>query len=403
VITLTMTWRIVEYRGRSGLERLEDDWRRLYAEMPARSRYHAYEAHLAYAGNFMAAPDRLRYLALSDGERVRAICPLEAAQDTSLRIPIPVWRLPWHLHWRVTDVLCPDSEARKALIPAVARFLRQDPEGRRLLVLGPLPEDSDVWDGLHGMRPGEYCLHMTRPSFFLDCETTYDELLGGLTKHFRRNLRSHRNKLESLEDVRFVTASGRAGLEALGAELNAFMTVEASGWKGQGGTGSAVRLHPELAAFYRDLAAAISGSEDRCEINSLYVEGRCVASQFCVRTGQDYAILKIGYDEAYARLGPGQLLFDTTLERCCSDPEIKRLDLVGDASWCKDWHTAERSMQQAHVAIGRWSGRPLVALVRFRFDRGRRIVGWLRDRDGRRGDDGGAKDGASPARGQGRP
>jgi CelD/BcsL family acetyltransferase involved in cellulose biosynthesis len=308
----------------------------------------------------------------------------------SLRRPIPAWSLPWHLHWLITDALGPEDEARKALIPAVVEFLRRDPEGRPLLVMGPLPAASVIWEGLRAMRPREYSVHSTAPSFFLDCEKTYDEALARLTSHFRRNLRSHRNKLESLADVRFVTVSGQAGQAALEAELDAFMTVEASGWKGPDGTGSAIRLHPELIDFYRTLATAMSGPDDRCEVNALYVEGRCVASQFCVRTGHDYAILKIGYDEAYARLGPGQLLFDKTLERCCDDPAIKRLDLVGDASWCKDWHAAARSTQQVHVAIGRWSGRPLVAVIRFRYGQGRRLVGWLRERADRRGDDGSA-------------
>ena len=108
------TWRIVEYLGRAGLEQLETDWKQLYAAMPARSRYHAYEAHLACLSHLCAAPALFRYLALTDGKNVRAICPLEARRERILGIPASSWALPWHSHWQVTDVIAPEDEARRS-------------------------------------------------------------------------------------------------------------------------------------------------------------------------------------------------------------------------------------------------------------------------------------------------
>lgn len=132
------TWKVVEYRGRPGLEQLEVDWRRLYDDMPKTSRYHAYESHLAYLDHLCEAPALSRYLALTDGQRVRAICPPEARQDTSLGMSIPVWGVPLNSHWVVTDVVCPEDEARRVLTPALLAHLRKAPEGRALLALGAL-------------------------------------------------------------------------------------------------------------------------------------------------------------------------------------------------------------------------------------------------------------------------
>lgn len=123
------TWRITEHRGHEGLERLEDDWRRLYAVMPQRTSFHAYEAHLAFVDHLMAAPDRLRCLALSDGREVRAICLLEAKVDRTLGIPVRVWRIPLPSHNPLGDVICPDDDSRRAFIPALVAHLRQSPEG----------------------------------------------------------------------------------------------------------------------------------------------------------------------------------------------------------------------------------------------------------------------------------
>jgi CelD/BcsL family acetyltransferase involved in cellulose biosynthesis len=117
--------------------------------------------------------------------------------------------------------------------------------------------------------------------------------------------------------------------------------------------------------------------EDRCEINSLYVDGRCIASQFCLRTGSEYLIPKIAYDEAYSRLSPGLLLMEETLARCCEDPTLKRLNLQTNGRWQRDWHPDLLVMQQAYLAIRPLSGRPLIALLRFRFGPLRELVQWL--------------------------
>ena len=372
--------RIVEYRGRAGLRELEADWRRLSSELPQRTRCHAYEAQAAYLDHLCVHPDKVRYLAFTDGDRVRAICPLEARTETSLKLPIPAWGLPFHPHWGVSDVLCPDDDIRRILVAAITAHLRRRPEGRPLLVLGPMPEGSSLWEGLLSFGERLWASCESDPSSHFDCEKTHDELLSRLSKHFRRNVRSHCNKVLKLGDARFVTASEP---EKLAAELESFLTVEASGWKGAAGAASAIRLDPELTAFYRDLVRNLRGDDDHCEINSLYVGDACIASQFCVRTGGDYAILKIGYDEAYAKLGPGQVLMDATLRRCCEHPGIRRLDLGSWGPWQQDWHTEVQCMRQAHVAIRPVLGPPLVALVRFRFGRGRELFRWSRDRAGR--------------------
>jgi len=293
--------------------------------------------------------------------------------DRSLHIQVRAWALPCHDHWRPADVIAPDLEAREALFPVVVDHLGRHTCGRKLLVLGPIPEATPLWQGFKETHLSEICIHAESPSNFFDCSTPYEQLLERMTKHFQRNLRAHRNKLQLSGDVKLVTVSAQDGVDAIEAELENFMTLEASGWKGRNGAGSAILLQPKLVGFYRDLATKMLGQEDRCEINALYLNGRCIASQFCVRTGQEYAILKIAYDEAFARLGPGQLLLLSTLERCCADPQIKKMDLVSDESWFKDWQTEKVSMLQAHITLGR-----RLSVLRFRYSPAMRIVRRLR-------------------------
>lgn len=89
-------------------------------------------------------------------------------------------------------------------------------------------------------------------------------------------------------------------------------------------TRSAILLHPRIADFYRDLAAFSLGCEDRCEVDSLYLGERCIASQFCMPTGRQYTILRISYDQDFARLGPAPAVLRRSRdrsarsrERCC--------------------------------------------------------------------------------------
>ena len=106
--------RVVEHRGRAGLDQLAGDWRRLSAAMATSTAFHTYETHVAYVDHLAVAPERLRYVVLADGREVRAICPLEARTDRTLGIPIPVWGAPWHPHWPLADVICPENEVRQA-------------------------------------------------------------------------------------------------------------------------------------------------------------------------------------------------------------------------------------------------------------------------------------------------
>lgn len=206
-------WTITEHRGRAGLEQLAADWERLYATMPRRDTYHLFEAHLSYFDHISPAPDHLRYLALREGESVRAICPLEARTDRALGFPVPVWGTPWHPHWILTDVICADDDVRKQLLPEVVAHLRRAPEGRAFLVLEPTAEESAVWEGLRAMKPGDVCVNRMGPADFFDCRLSHDELQARLSTHFRRNLRRIRKKLMALDDVQFASASTPSDLD----------------------------------------------------------------------------------------------------------------------------------------------------------------------------------------------
>jgi hypothetical protein len=364
---VTPDWSIVEYRGQDGLRQLEGDWKRLTAAMPDRGFHHLYETHVAYFTHMPSPHGPFTCLALTDGERVRAICPLEPDVVKVLGRSRRAWGLPLSQRDLLRDVICPPDEARRALLPALVSYLRRAPDRLPWLVFNLVLETSAVWQGLRSLDSRTYCTHVVAASDVFNCERPFEDLASGFSRKFRSNLRSAHRKLAALGNARFERATDPPGLAR---EFEAFLALEASGWKGDAGT--TLRQRPDHLALYRDLLARL-GPVGQCEINALYAGDRCIASQFCVRAGAEYAILKLCYDEGYPRVAPGQLLLEHTLERCCGDPEIKRATLVSHQGWHQEWLPDVLPVHCVYVPLGRWGSRTVVALLRLRFEYGPRL------------------------------
>lgn len=363
-----LNWDVETREGISGLESIEGDWRSVFSAMADARSHHGYDAAHAYAVHLAESADRLRYVVLSDGDGVRAIVPVEQRRDRSLVLPMRVLGLPWPYEWPLGDVIAADSQAARDAVPVTMDALKRLRVPGPLLIAGPLPSDSAVWEGI--TRSGALAaIHPQGAWDYITTTGTYDDYLKGLGKNFRGNLRKARNKLDALDDVRFVTASDPDEIES---EFSAFLAVESSGWKGATAQGEALACKPAAVAWYRAWFAALA-SQRACEINSLYVGETCIASQLCVRTRDVYEIHKIGFDESFARLAPGQLLMEHTLQRCFRDAGIRVADLMSDTPWHRDWGVASRPMSVGLVARS-VVGRALVPVARFRFGPARRAV-----------------------------
>jgi hypothetical protein len=94
---------------------------------------------------------------------------------------------------------------------------------------------------------------------------------------------------------------GPAALEA----LDAFLTLEASGWKGAAGT--AIACLPTDAAYIRRLAE-LCASDDMLLIDTLLHDGRAIAMGLLLESGNRRHFLKIAYDETQSRHSPGRTL-----------------------------------------------------------------------------------------------
>lgn len=139
----------------------------------------------------------------------------------------------------------------------------------------------------------------------------------------RKKSAKHRRRLaaELQGDVEVTDVAGDpAGVEA-------FLELEASGWKGREGT--AMSSVPGHADFLRELGAALA-AEDRLELLCMRAGGRTVAMRLQVRAQDGLFFFKSAYDEELSRFGPGVLLIDEALARFATNTDQAFIDSCAD-------------------------------------------------------------------------
>jgi hypothetical protein len=363
-------WRVETFVGDEGLRRLEPHWDLLVEQMPERCWHHSYASHRAYFDH-LSSPDTFVGLVVRDAAgEIRAICPFEERRRSILRVQARVWELPWDRHNLVRDVICPPGELRGALLGHVRRHLKHIAGSPPVVLLSRVTERSAAWECARALRDEEVCVEPHGAVDVIDTTLTEEDQSERQSTKFRGNLRRAHRKLDELSDAHYVHATEGARLRE---EFAAFLALEASGWKGREGTGTAIRLDPPLKTFYDHLVAQLPG----VEINALYAEGNCLASQLCARNGGDYALLKVCYNEDYAKISPGKLLLDHVVKRCSRDEEIETFNLVSHFDWFQDWSPDVVSAFTLHVSADGWKGRLLLRTLRARFRHGPRLKRWF--------------------------
>jgi len=168
-----------------------------------------------------------------------------------------------------------------------------------------------------------------RESAWFDCSNPDFSIPGKL----RRNLRRLRKQLDEQGTQRWEQVSEGLALEQAFRE---FLKVEAAGWKGRESSGTAIGLSPVLERFYHAVMMA-DDLELKPSINLLWLDEKCIAAQFTLQTKECLSLLKIGYDEEYARFSPGSLLLENVLEQAIEE-SIDKVSLVSSPPWAQRWN-----------------------------------------------------------------
>jgi CelD/BcsL family acetyltransferase involved in cellulose biosynthesis len=233
------------------------------------------------------------------------------------------------------DLLAADGAALDELCQALVR------RGLPVL-LHRVPADSATIPALK-QAIGHRGFVVTLPSRgtpALELDERWAELGGGLSAGRRSDLRrgERRAAAEGGISVRIL----RPAEPEVDALLDEAFSVEARSWKGAAGT-ALVHDRP-LGTFYRAYASR-AASDGKLVVAFLDIGGSAAAMQLAVESRDRLWLMKIGYDEAFARCSPGILL----LAHVVSDAARRGLhgiEFLGFSEpWLEPWTTQVRQLR----------------------------------------------------------
>lgn len=338
--------------GQQGLAALRTEWDGLFDSLPRRT--HAQSHAWAVQQIRCLEPDAagVRVAVAREAGVTIAIAPLVACHRTHGLFELARWSLLWHPHSTLSPLLLAPPAPAGGVMREIVRALRQEAGGCDQLLLPSMIDDGSCAGLSELLAQPLVTAQVAHPSMGFDTHAP-DSALAASSPHFRQNLARQRRRLHGMGAVEFFVAKGAAAARTAYAE---FLDVEASGWKGEGGTSSAISLHPNLRQFYAGLIDSLQGRQE-VWIALLRLDGRAVAANFCVRTDGTLALLKIGYDESLRQAAPGNVLLAMLLDACEHDPAISHVSLVTGPAWAERWRPRVIAVRRMAVCAPTLRGR----------------------------------------------
>jgi CelD/BcsL family acetyltransferase involved in cellulose biosynthesis len=358
-------WDVRVQRGGPELvEQIAGEWRRLCDESGDEEVFYRPEWAQAYLQAFDPKAEVVMISAWA-GERLRGILPLVRRRTVMSGLPTVQLTLPANVHsLRASLTVCPGEEgatALNALWEAAKTLPHWD-----LIDIGNVVEGSAL-DRLVALAQAEgyrTARKRTSQTLYLPIDTSagastpeksgaQPPWLAGTRPKFRSHLRRAKRQLEeqgTLELKHYSAADPEA--------LEKFYALEASGWKGTEGT--AIKCHPSTRQFY-DAVAQAAERDGYLSLDFLELNGKPIAGHFGFNLRGRYFLAKAGYDEAFRRHGPGQLLVNEILSQT-PERRLREFDFVGPATWDESrWASARRTNYRAFIFHKGWYGALLYA------------------------------------------
>jgi CelD/BcsL family acetyltransferase involved in cellulose biosynthesis len=319
-------------QGLAALEELAPAWRALAEAMPGARFNHFPEWYRAYVPSLEADPDRVWFVAAYRGGKLIAVCPLHFQDFSAGAFRPRILGTIDEDQMQLSDFTFEQTPENAGLLDELTRWLRGQ---RKLrwdeLRLRKVSSESSIAYSARTRLPKWAVALEYHTSAFFRTDETYEELTKSLGSKFKSNLRRRNRIAEQTAPLRHQRYRSP---DELVEAFALFLELEASGWKGAAGTSSAIRVVPEMLAFYTALVREF-GARGACVINLLWHGDTAVAGQFCLQIGRTFYILKVGFSEPHAGFAPGILLLERILKESCEDPAVDVLHLVNEPPWAK--------------------------------------------------------------------
>jgi hypothetical protein len=323
-----LTFRV--FRGLAGLREVADVWSQVLASIEQPELFYQYEwFEVALTTWPDHAANTYFVVAYRDLTPI-AICPLQASTTRIAGLPIRELSPPDPHAVSYSDFVCARDQ-HPDLLPALINELRRTRQIRWDLLILPkcfhtaaVAPTSDQLLKVPGVLR-----HKRDVCFYFPCDAGMEANYARMSRGQRQHLRKCRKQLGELGNVEFLWTRDPALLPDF---FEQFIALEASGWKGPRGEGTAIKCHPTLVRFYAGLLAAFAEAGN-CEINLMRVGGRNVAGDFALLSDGTWNQLKMAYDEEFKKQSPGYVLLDGMFSRLCGDPGVQSANILTGADW----------------------------------------------------------------------
>ncbi|WP_316368683.1 GNAT family N-acetyltransferase [Candidatus Thiodiazotropha sp. CDECU1] len=167
---------------------------------------------------------------------------------------------------------------------------------------------------------------------FIEINSNWDDYLLKLPSRRKQDFRRARRRLSDQGEV-YVDFyyPDQTDLNRL---LDKAFGIEQANWKGR--NNSAINCRPDLKRFFTIYCRYLSQTR-KLVISALLLNGAMIAVQLMVQHSNRWWVLKIGYDERWAKYSPGiQLMFETIKE--AFNRKLDAFELLGtEEQWINIW------------------------------------------------------------------
>jgi len=305
--------------GKNGFEKIQNDWSELTKKINNKRFFHYFEWYESYIEALEKNLEALLFIVMENCSEAEAIIPLKKIKSGCFDI----LELPDHNHLPLRDIIFPECFQTKNsinnLVESLQSFKKLKWDFMRLSCL--LPDSCALkafnkYSGPKVVRKLSTCCYIPLQSF--------EKFEANLSKNMCKQLKRARKKARALGEMQnrsFQTVT------ELAKAFPVFLDIEASGWKGIKGSGSAIKCNDNLIKFYKILLNKFSKfGESRIDI--LYIDERPISGELQLCINDTSYSLKGGIDEAMRHISPGQLHRELLLKTYSREQKIKYFNLV---------------------------------------------------------------------------
>ncbi len=318
--------------GPDGLDHLHQDWQGLIASQAVAPFYTLYEWYFAYMTCLEASPEQVMFVVLRRKDRCVGIVPLVQRR---LRSPIfspAVLESPKLTGMDLVGLPLDENESLSEWWLLICLVLKQHGirwSALRLpgFLISPLSQQPLV-----NMAPW-MVVRVQGHSCWFNCRQDYGYLYEAYASRLVKILRKAKKGLAKAGSISIQTVTSSP---ELACAYDEFLRLEASGWKGEQGSSTALKLDQKRRHFLETVLFR-NGRNIQTEINLLKIDQQAIAAQLCIRRGGSLSLLKIAFDQTLSRFSPGSVLLDKLLAQSCEDEMTDRVSLVTGQPWMAHW------------------------------------------------------------------